>query len=132
MLQNDTANFVSRDFKSLTVWNKSVEFSVNIYRLTKEAFPKYETYGLSSQGQRSSSSIPLNIAEGNSFTEFPKKELSFYYNALGSLQETRAFLELSLRLEYIDQNTFDKLEQDAQVILRLLVGMMKRVKSKIA
>ncbi|MEO6975753.1 MAG: four helix bundle protein [Gallionella sp.] len=41
-----------------------MQLAEEIYRLTAQ-FPKYETYGLSSQIQRSAVSVPSNIAEGH-------------------------------------------------------------------
>ncbi|EPZ53084.1 four helix bundle protein [Alicyclobacillus acidoterrestris] len=131
MNHNDNEDFIARDYRTLAVWKRSMTLCENIYSLTKQ-FPKHELYALGSQGQRSSSSVPLNIAEGNSFQLYPRKQMAFYSNALGSLQETRCFLELSLRLGYIEQGVFDKLDAEAQELVRMLVGMIKRVKSKIA
>ncbi|QSO48492.1 four helix bundle protein [Alicyclobacillus mengziensis] len=126
----DTGDFIERDFRKLIVYRKAVELCVAIYKLTKN-YPKSETYGLVSQGQRSSSSVPLILSEANSFSMFPKKELSMYANALGSLQETRSFLELSLEVDYIDKSTQQALEKQAQEIHRLLIGMIKRVQLRI-
>lgn len=131
MNQNDNEEVITRDYRKLTVWKRSMSFCIEIYSLIRK-FPKYEVYGLGSQGQRSSSSVPLNISEGNSFQLYPRKEMAFYSNALGSLQETRCFLELSLRLEYVDQVTYSKLDAEAEELIKMLVGMIKRVKSKIA
>ncbi len=50
-----------RPHKRLEVWQRSMVLVKKIYDLTKE-FPKKETYGLSSQMQRSAVSIPSNIA----------------------------------------------------------------------
>ena len=52
-----------RPHRKLEVWQKSMVLVKTIYELTGE-FPKEETYGLSSQMQRSAVSIPSNIAEG--------------------------------------------------------------------
>ena len=52
-------------YKDLLVWQKSVKFVIEIYKITK-LFPQDETYGLSSQMRRAAVSIPSNIAEGSS------------------------------------------------------------------
>jgi four helix bundle protein len=54
---------VAQDFHDLVVWQKAIELTTCIYRLTR-AFPKDETYGLVSQMRRSSVSVASNIAEG--------------------------------------------------------------------
>jgi four helix bundle protein len=51
-------------FRDLLVWKKSIQLTVNVYRLT-QAFPREEVYGLSSQIRRSAVSVPSNIAEGH-------------------------------------------------------------------
>ena len=45
------------------VWQRAMQLTVAIYRLTKD-FPRDELYGLTSQTRRSAVSIPSNIAEG--------------------------------------------------------------------
>ena len=52
-----------QSFRDLQVWQRAVQLSIAIYRLTKE-FPREEIYGLSSQIRRSAVSVPSNIAEG--------------------------------------------------------------------
>lgn len=59
-------------YKELKVWQKSIELTKEVYRLTS-TFPSKEQYGLISQMNRSSVSVPSNIAEGagrNSKGEF--------------------------------------------------------------
>jgi four helix bundle protein len=52
------------NFKDLIVWQKSMTLAKLIYKITSQ-FPKNEMYGLASQMQRCSVSIPSNIAEGH-------------------------------------------------------------------
>jgi len=58
--------------KELKVWQESIEFVSSVYSSTK-SFPKEELYGIISQLNRASVSIPANIAEGagrNSINNF--------------------------------------------------------------
>ena len=73
-----------KSYKDLQVWQRGVELSVKIYKLT-ENFPKSEQYGLTNQMRRASVSIPSNIAEGfgRSKTEFVR----YIQIARGSLAE---------------------------------------------
>jgi four helix bundle protein len=50
-------------FKDLIVWQRSIELTLSIYRLTAD-FPSDEKFGLTSQLRRAAVSIPSNIAEG--------------------------------------------------------------------
>jgi len=52
-----------QNYKDLKVWERSHQFTLKIYEVTK-SFPKDETYALTSQLRRAASSIPANIAEG--------------------------------------------------------------------
>jgi four helix bundle protein len=51
-------------FEKLKVWQRAVDLSGEIYELI-ERFPKKEMFVLTSQIQRASDSIALNIAEGS-------------------------------------------------------------------
>ncbi len=50
--------------KDLHVWQKSIEFVTDIYRILEE-FPKSELFSLTDQIKRAAISIPSNIAEGS-------------------------------------------------------------------
>ena len=52
-----------KDFRTLKVWEKSHQFTLKIYSLSRN-FPKDELFGLISQIRRASSSIAINIVEG--------------------------------------------------------------------
>jgi len=52
-----------QSFRDLQVWQKSMELTVVVYRIT-QSFPREEAFGLTSQLRRSAVSIPSNIAEG--------------------------------------------------------------------
>ncbi|MCC8176446.1 MAG: four helix bundle protein [Bacteroidales bacterium] len=90
------------DFKQLDIWKRGMDISIDIYRITK-SFPKEETFALSSQMQRTSTSIPSNIAEGHGRFS-PKDFLRFIRMAQGSANELETQLEIALRLKYIDES----------------------------
>ena len=52
-----------KSHKDLTVWQKSMELVVEIYKISRN-YPKDEVFGLVSQMRRAAISIPSNIAEG--------------------------------------------------------------------
>jgi four helix bundle protein len=54
---------MAQDYRDLVVWQKAIELTVCIYKLTK-SFPQDELYGLVFQMRRASVSIASNIAEG--------------------------------------------------------------------
>lgn len=50
-------------FKDLVVWQRAVQMSLAIYKLTS-VFPTTEQFGLTGQLRRASVSVASNIAEG--------------------------------------------------------------------
>lgn len=90
-------------FEDMDVWKDAQDYAVMVYELTK-SFPVDELYGLTSQMRRCSSSVSANIAEG--FGRKSQKDTAHFYKiANGSLLETKNFVYLAKRLEYM---TLDK------------------------
>jgi len=54
---------MAKSYRELVVWQKSIQLTVLVYRLSS-AFPREEKYGLTSQMRRCAVSIASNIAEG--------------------------------------------------------------------
>ncbi|HEY1646758.1 MAG TPA: four helix bundle protein [Terracidiphilus sp.] len=87
---------MAQSFRELTVWQRAMEMTVQVYELTL-GFPKEEIYGLTSQLRRASVSVASNIAEGRgriSQGEFRQ----FLGTAQGSDFEVQTQLEVSRRL----------------------------------
>jgi four helix bundle protein len=110
-------------FKNLLVWQKAVEFAVEIYKMTAK-FPKHEIFGLTSQIQRSSSSIAFNIAEGagrGSKMEFNR----FLDIALGSSCESETQLIISEKLGYINSKDLIAKTEKIEEIQKMIQGLKK-------
>jgi four helix bundle protein len=92
-------------FENLKVWQSAVELSGQIYELT-EKFPKKEMFALTSQMQRASDSISLNIAEGSTGQTNPefKRFLGF---AIRSAIEVVSCFHLAKRRHLITDHEFD-------------------------
>lgn len=86
-------------YKDVLIRQKGIELAVDVYTLRKE-FPETEKYGLSSQIQRSASSVPANIAEGYGH-QSTKSYSQFIKISKGSLFELETFLILAERLSYV-------------------------------
>jgi len=114
---------VAKGFRQLTVWQKSYELTLEVYRLTK-GFPKEETYGLMSQLQRVVVSIPANIAEGYE-RNHRKEYLQFLHIAKGSLGEVETYLSLSKDLGYLSDDEYLAIEDKRKETARLLKGLIK-------
>jgi len=92
---------MAQAFQDLTVWQRAMEMSESVYRLTK-TFPKDELYGMTSQLRRASISVASNIAEGRgrgTTGEFKQ----FLCIAQGSTYEVHTQLLLAKRLKIGDE-----------------------------
>ncbi|MFA6104556.1 MAG: four helix bundle protein [Victivallaceae bacterium] len=105
----------AKTFQDLIVWQKAHQFVLAVYHLS-QAFPKSETYGLTSQFRRAAVSIAANIAEG-----FRKKgkadKVRFFNIAQGSVEESRYYLILSRDLEYADTSKLNPLLGEVSKLL---------------
>jgi four helix bundle protein len=114
-----------RDFRKLSVWQKSHALTLAVYRETA-TFPQREMYGLTSQLRRSAASVPANISEGcgraggKDFSRF----LTF---ALGSASESEYHVLLAFDLGYLKQNAYDDLSQRTQEVKRMLSAFIRRL-----
>jgi four helix bundle protein len=117
-----------KTFRELIVWQKSMSFVTEIYKVSKQ-FPKDENYGLTSQIRRSAVSIPSNISEGYG-RDGVNDYLRFLNIAMASLFELQTQLEISYNLEYIDKENFDSLYELSREIERMLSSFIRSIKSK--
>jgi four helix bundle protein len=95
-----------KSFRDLRVWQAAMDLVEQIYRLT-QSFPKHEMYGLASQMQRASVSVPSNIAEGQT-RGYSKEYLHHLAIARSSLAELQTQLEIALRLKYCTAEHHDQ------------------------
>ncbi|TCI85855.1 four helix bundle protein [Tenacibaculum sp. M341] len=95
------------NYKNLKIWNLGVEIVDDVYKTT-DLFPKEEKFGLVSQINRCSVSIPSNIAEGSSRTD---KSFSHFLDiSLGSSFELETQLIIAFKRNYITNEQIEKLE----------------------
>lgn len=117
-----------RDYRQFSVWQKSHELTLEIYKITK-SFPGQEQYGLTNQMRRAAYSIPANIAEGASRlseAEFAR----FLEIAMGSANEVSYFLLLSYDLNYIETPNYNQLSTNIDEIQRMLRALITKLKAK--
>lgn len=118
-----------KNFRDLKVYQVSMELSDKIYEIVKQ-FPDSEKWNLSLQMCRCCNSVSANVAEGNGQV-FIKKQFSFLNNSLGSASELRCHLEHSYRRGYINKSTYEYLEEETITIIKMLLGMMKKIKNEL-
>jgi four helix bundle protein len=113
---------MGRSFRDLIVWQRAMQLTVAIYRLTRE-FPKEELYGLTSQIRRCAVSIPSNIAEGQgriTAGEFRQ----FLGVAQGSTGELQTQLEIARSLGLGSSACIDEAEALSNEVRKMLFGML--------
>lgn len=110
------------NFKELLVWQKSIVFVTEIYRIT-ETFPNTEIYGLISQIRSPAVSIPSNIAEGNSRRSKPDY-LQFLKISRGSCAEVETQLIISKNLNFFNEDDYLKLNEKIIEISKMLNGLI--------
>ncbi len=118
-----------KDYRDLEVWKKAMDLVEISYKITKK-FPKNEIYGLTSQLQRSSVSIPANIAEGRQ-RQHSKKFLQHLSIACGSLAEMETHIQISARLKYIDKQCLGMVLEKTSEVGRMLNGLRRSIEKKI-
>ena len=111
--------------KDLKVWQKSMEFVVVIYTMTKD-FPKEEQFGIVPQMRRAAISIPSNIAEGYGRV-YGKETIKFLSNALGSASELETQIIISKDLGFISTDCLKQLLDQIEEIIRMLSALIKSI-----
>ena len=109
--------------KDLNVWKKSMNLVILTYRLTNQ-FPKEELFGLASQMRRAAVSIPSNIAEGHGRNS-DKELIRFLFISLGSASELETQILLSNKLDFLNEEGFNQLNELNNEIIRMLVALIR-------
>ena len=117
-----------QNFRELTVWQRSMQLTVEIYKLTS-LFPKEELYSLTNQIRRATVSIPSNIAEGQA-RQSTAQFLKFLSIASGSLAEVETQMELAIMLNYLTQQDTVIACQLCTEIRRMLAGLKSTLKKQ--
>ena len=111
------------NFKELKIWQKSVDFAVDVYKLTQK-LPAEEKFSLVSQMRRSAVPIPSNIAEGAG-KRTNRDFNSYLVNSLGSCFELETQLIISNKLKFIQEEDFVSSCTSLEEIQKMIVGLQK-------
>lgn len=110
-------------FQDLFAYQKSVNLAMRIFEISK-AFPKEETYSLTSQIRRSSRSVSANISEAYRKRKYIKHFSSKLTNSDAENSETQVWLEFSLKCKYIFENIFNDLMKESVEVGKLINFMI--------
>ncbi|MCX6705192.1 MAG: four helix bundle protein [Candidatus Woesebacteria bacterium] len=116
-----------KSYKNLIVWQKALELSLLVYRITKN-FPKEELYALTNQIRRAVISIPSNIAEG--YCRQRRLEyIQFLQIAFASGAEVETQLLIAKELGYLNIQDFDKANSLLEEVLKMLNSLISKIKT---
>ncbi len=116
---------VAQSFRDLVVWQRAMQLTVAIYRLTRD-FPREELYGLTNQIRRSAISIPSNIAEGQgrlNVGEFKQ----FLGIARGSNFEVQTQLEIARALNLGKPALIDEAEKLSHEVGKMIYALLESI-----
>ena len=113
-------------FLKFPVYQESKLFYRSCYTLV-HGFTR-EFWELGDQLRRAALSVCLNIAEGSA--KYSDKDFHRYLeNALGSINESLACLDIATDIGIISKRDFEKLYQQAFSICKQLGGLSKKLRS---
>ena len=116
-------------YRDLDTWKFAMDLVEQCYRASA-SFPQEERYGLTSQLRRAAVSIPSNVAEG-----YCRRTTKVYANhvsiALGSHGELETCIELGSRLGFMSSTDRTGLQDQCDVVGRLLSGLYRSLEEKI-
>ena len=112
-------------FEDLKVYEKALDFIDMVYNVSS-AFPKKETYGLTSQFIRAATSVALNIAEGSGDTnpQFNR----FLQIANNSVKECVVCAKISKRQKYITAKQEIDFRTKLQELAKMITALQKYLK----
>lgn len=88
-----------KTYRDLAVWQKAMDLVVTVYELSRR-LPSEERFGLASQMQRPSVSVPANIAEG--YGRVHRGDYLHHLSiARGSPAELETHVTIAVRLNFI-------------------------------
>jgi four helix bundle protein len=109
--------------RELNVYKLAYKSAMEIYQLTK-TFPVEEKYDLVSQIRRSSRSVVANLVESWRRRRYPKNFVSKLNDSETEADETILWLDFSLDCNYISKEDYDRLYDNYDHILSMLVKMI--------
>lgn len=114
-----------RTFRDLTIWQKAMLLTTNIYQATG-SFPQGELFGLTSQLRRSAVSIPSNIAEGygrRNDREFRR----FLRIVIASLYELQTQIAIAVAVGFLAESDSNDITAQTRELEVMLIAFEKKI-----
>jgi len=117
-------------FEDLICWQKARVLVNNIYSITKSGLLSKD-FGLKDQLRRAAVSSMTNIAEG--FARYHRKEfIRFLDISQSSSMEVKSLLYIVFDQNYLDNKTVNNLQNDAEEVHAVTMGLLKHVNNSIS
>ena len=117
-----------KSIKDLKVYNVAFDLAMEVFKLTL-SFPQEERYSLTDQIRRSSRSVAINIREGFAKRRYENVLIRHLNDSMGSSEETRGWLDFSVRCRYISKETHEKLNKSYDEVNAMLYRFMNNWKT---
>src|SRR5215208_6616290 len=115
-----------QSYRDLIVWQKSVDFIDEIYRLSRK-FPDDERYAMTMQIRKAAVSVSSNIAEGSGrFTS--RDYLNFISQSRGSVKEAESDALVAIRLRFITESDASRALGLSDEISRMLFQLRDSIR----
>jgi len=107
----------------MDAWKRARRLVRHVYDLTNK-FPSHEQYGLTAQIRRASTSVPLNIAEGNGRLTVGEWQQFLGY-ARGSLLELESALIIAFDLKYVTREQIQPFGERIALVIKPINGLLR-------
>lgn len=115
-------------YKDLIVWQRAIELTIEIYRVTTN-FPQKEDRGLTSQMRRAAVSIASNIAEGR-YRGTRKDFMNFLRISFASGAELETQIYIAKQLDETKNLDYAKVENLLMQTMKMLNTLLQSLKAK--
>ena len=113
--------------KEIVIANLSMDFALRIVKLYKYLCNEKIEYVMSKQLLRSGTSIGANIAESE-HAQSTADFISKLYIALKEANESKYWLTLLAKAEYLTETEYESMMTDLRIIIGTLVNTIKKTK----
>ncbi|MDR8393388.1 four helix bundle protein [Aliifodinibius sp. S!AR15-10] len=114
-------------FKDLKVWERAIEFADFAISLSENLDTPQNHFRLVEQFESACTSVSMNIAEGKG-RRSKKEFIQYLYIARGSLYETITLATIFHKRNWITNEDFEKLENEALEIASMTKGLINAIK----
>ena len=108
--------------RDLEVYKLAFKCAMEIFQISKR-FPNEERYSLTDQIRRASRSVCSNLAEAWRKRIYKAVFVNKISDSMQEASETQTWLDFCVACNYINQQTFEKLDQEYEKIMGMLNSM---------